>query len=160
MHGEKDILGNKNTMQTDIAALKKISRTVFSLTCPLEHEWIIKPSYARGNRLRSIAVANKHASIKGMPVVTDEENSQIVKRLLAMRGIRSIKQQKAWGDDNLHVKPAVVSFKGGTDWLYKDSKDEKMANWVMKGCDGGTAWNNMQAIKLRHMGCPGCGKND
>ena len=37
-------------------------------------------------------------------------------------------------------------------------KDEKLATWVMKGCDGETAWNNMQAIKLRHMGRPGCDK--
>ena len=46
--------------------------------------------------------------------------------------------------------------KGGTKWLCNDMKDEKLANWVTKGCDGGTAWNNMQVIKLRHMGCPCC----
>ena len=94
MDDGKDVLGNKNTLQKEVAAFKKISRKVFMLTCPADKEWIIKPSNTRRNRLRSIAVANKHASIKGMPAMTDEENKQIVKRLLAMRGIRNPKLKK------------------------------------------------------------------
>ena len=95
LNDDKDVLGNKNTLQKDVAAFKKLSLNVFNMTCPPEDERIMKPSYARRNRLRSIAVSNKHASIKGMPVITDEENSQIVKRLLSMRGLRSPKQKKA-----------------------------------------------------------------
>ena len=110
------------------------------------------------HRLRPIAIANKHASIKGMPVVRDKQNSQIVTRLRAMRGIHNLKQKKAWEDGNLYAKPAVLSLRGGTKWLCDDTKDEKLVNWVMKGCDGETAWNNLHVIKLRHMGCPECNK--
>ena len=69
MDYDQDPLANKNTLQKEVAAFKKTSRTVFTLACPGEKEWTIKPSATRKNRLRSIAVANKHASIRGMPVV-------------------------------------------------------------------------------------------
>ena len=110
----------------------------------------------RRNRLRSIAVSNKHASIKGMTVVIDEEDSQIAKRLLAMPGLRNPTQKKAWEDGNLFAKPTVISLRGGTKWIGNDNKDDKMENWVTKGHDGEFAWNNRHVIKLRHMGCPGC----
>ena len=118
----------------------------------------IKPSTTRKNRLRSIAVANKHASIRGMPVVGDEENKQVVKRLLALRGIRSIKQKTVWDEGNLHLKPTVISLKGGTRTISTDDKDEKLTNWVAKGFHGEPAWSNMHAIRLRHMSCPKCSK--
>ena len=158
MNDAEDVLGNKDTLQKDIAAFKKLSRTVFNPTCPPEHEWVMKPSSTRQNRLRSIAVANKHASIRGMPAITDKENRQIVKRLMAMRGIRNPKQKKAWGDGNLFVKPAVISLRGGAKWIGNDDNDEKMANWVTRGLDGEEAWNNLNVIKLRYMACPGCNK--
>ena len=91
-----------------------------------------------------------------MPVANDEENSQIAERLLAMRGLRNPKQKKAWGDGNLFATPTVISLRGGTKWIGNDNKDEKMENWVTKGHDGESAWNNLHVIKLRHMGCPGC----
>ena len=47
LNDDKDVLGNNNTLQKDVAAFKKLSRNVFNLTCPLEHEWIMKPSNAR-----------------------------------------------------------------------------------------------------------------
>ena len=63
---DQDPLANKNTLQKEVAAFKKTSRKVFMLACPAENEWAIKPSTTRKNRLRSIAVANKHASIRGI----------------------------------------------------------------------------------------------
>ena len=95
LHHIADILGNKNMLQKDLAAFYKFTRDVFCHTCPPEHEWIIKPSYARTNRLNKLYISDKHASINGMPNVTDEENAQIVKRVVAMRGIHAKKQQTA-----------------------------------------------------------------
>ena len=63
-----------------------------------------------------------------MPVITDDEISQIVKRLLAMRGLRNPKQKKAWEDGNLFAKSAVTSLRGGTKWISNDNKDENMEN--------------------------------
>ena len=85
MDYSKDALANKNTLQKEVVAFKKINRKVFMMACLAEKEWILKPSNTRKNRLRCIAVANKHASIRGMPVINDEEHKQIAKRLIAMR---------------------------------------------------------------------------
>ena len=154
----KDVLVNKNNLQKEMAAVKKISRKVFMMSCPAEKEWILKPSNTRRNRLRCLAIANKHASIKGMPIIMDEENKQIVKRLLAMRGSRNPKQKKLWDEGNLYLSPAVVSLKGGAKWINTDDNDEKLANWVAKGHHGEMAWSNMHAIILRRLSCPGCSK--
>ena len=72
-----------------------MTRDVFNHNFQPEDEWAIKPSNARSNRLRIITIANKHVSIKGMPRVTDEENAQIAKRLIAMRGIHAKEQRQA-----------------------------------------------------------------
>ena len=156
MNRSEDALANKNTLQKEVAAFKKLSRRVFSLTCPAEKEWMIKPSTTRRNRLREIAVANKHASIRGMPIMCKTENKQIVKRLLALRGVRTVKQKKLWEDGNLQLKPTVISLKGSTKVISINDKDELLTNWVAKGFHGEDAWSNMHAIKLRHMSCPGC----
>ena len=156
LNDDADTLANKNTLQRDLAAFKKMTRDVFNYTCPPEDEWVIKPSNARSNRLRTITIANKHVSIKGMPRVTDEENAQIVKSLIAMRGIHAKKQRQAWDDDNLYAKPAALTLRGGTKWLSSDMKDDKLPNWVTKGVDGEDARNNLHVIKLRHMRCSGC----
>ena len=136
MDYSEDALANKNSLQKEVAAFKKLSRKVFMLACPADKEWIIKPSTTRKNRLRNIAVANTHASIKGMPIVCEEENKQIVKRLLALRGIRSIKQKKVWEDGNLYLKPTVISLKGGTTNISTNDKDEQLTNLVAKGYHG------------------------
>ena len=81
-----------------------------------------------------------------------------MKRLLAMRGLRNPKQKKVWEDGSLFAKPTVISLRGGTKWVGNDNKDEKMENWVTKGHDGESAWNNLHVIKLRHMGCPAANK--
>ena len=153
---KEDVLGNKNSLQKDVADFKRISRKVFLTACPIEDEWVLKPSTTRRNRLKSIAVANKHASIKGMPLIIDEENKQIVKRILAMRSIRSAKMKKVWEEGNLKIKPAVISLKGGSRWLKNDDKDEKMENWVTKGFHGEAAWSSLHETKLKHMYCPIC----
>ena len=71
-----------------------------------------------------------------MPIVCEEENKQIVKRLLVLRGIRSIKQKKVWEDGNLYLKPTVISLNGGTKHISTNDKDEQLTNWVAKGYHG------------------------
>ena len=71
MQEEADTLRNKNMLQKDMAEFKRHARDVFCHTCPPEHEWRIKPSYTRVNRLRDLTISNKHASIKGIPRINE-----------------------------------------------------------------------------------------
>ena len=67
-------------------------------------EWILEPSLARANRLRTIGITNMHACIKGMPVVSDALNHQIAEYIVRLQGhMSSKKAQHVFRNDNLYV---------------------------------------------------------
>ena len=61
-------------------------------TVPEEHTWLFETSYVARNRLRRAAITNRQAAIRGIPYIEEEEATQIMKVLLALRG--SIKRNK------------------------------------------------------------------
>lgn len=50
-------------------------------------EWLVETSYTAKNRLRGAAVENKQAAIRGLPKVEEEDAMEIMKVIMATRGI-------------------------------------------------------------------------
>ena len=80
-------LSKAATLQTAIAKFKAHTRKIARHCTDRADEVHTKVSYARGNRLQSLAISNKHAGIMGAPVINKEDAELITKAIMAMRGI-------------------------------------------------------------------------
>ena len=60
-----------------------------------EDDWHVATSYSRANRLLPLGVTNKHAAIKGLPMLDDEEAKAVAREILLARGLLKTKKQKA-----------------------------------------------------------------
>ena len=81
------------------AAMKKFKAEVKLLKrhCVEEKdEAYLDTSYARANRLRPLAVTNKHAMLRGVPCISESEACTVTKAILAMKGIHQRKHKVAW----------------------------------------------------------------
>ena len=74
------------TLQTAIAGFKRRVRKIAKQCTKEEDEVYTSVSHARANMLQSLAITNKHAAIKGTPIIKEEDAKVIVKAILAMRG--------------------------------------------------------------------------
>ena len=84
-------LAKKETLQTELARFKKCMRKLAMECIDETQEWIFDTCYSRKNRLLQAAVSNKHAGIKGMPVLTQCEKELVMRILLEIKG-KSIKK--------------------------------------------------------------------
>ena len=73
--------------QTAIKKFKKRARRVALHCMKKKEEWNIHTCDARKNRLETIAISNKHAAIKGMPKLSDQDARKVNSAILAMRGV-------------------------------------------------------------------------
>ena len=80
-----EILKAKPSLQKELAAFKSITRKMATQCIDECDEWILQPCPSQENRLRKLAVANKHASIKGLPAVGIDDASQIAATILKLR---------------------------------------------------------------------------
>ena len=75
-------------------------------------------SYSQKNRLRTMGIVNKHAAIKGMPVLKDEEAKMMTQAILAMRGVNQRRMKELHEEGNLKLQEKVLVSKGAsTAWM-------------------------------------------
>ena len=60
-----------------------------------EDEWQVATSYSRVNRLLPLGITNKHAAIKGLPILDDDEAKAVAREILLAIGLLRNKKQKA-----------------------------------------------------------------
>ena len=123
MHSEQvqlSPLDDKQTLKHDIADFKSIMRKIATHCLKEEEEWLLSTCYGRANRLQQAAVGNKHAAVKGMPMIPDDEASHIMKTILVMKGAQSKKSRIAHekGELRLHRRP--LTYRGTAKHWHKE----------------------------------------
>ena len=98
MHSEKPKAKNGKAMLTpnpslksQIARFKADVRKLKLYCCDIEDAWIFQACKSPLNRLREVAITNKHAAILGMPRITKEDATAIVTNILAIKNATSTK---------------------------------------------------------------------
>ena len=144
------------SLQTAIKNFKRRTRKVALHCVRKEDEWNFHTCNARRNRLETIAISNKHAAIKGMPQMSDEDARRISSAILAMRGVNQRKKKQAHQDGNLKLHRRPLAYKGlSRAWLrnFTNIKDEE--DWTKAPM---TADEPSEAKRpLNQIGCPECG---
>ena len=113
-------------------------------------------SYSQKNRLKPLGIMNKHAAIKGMPVLGDEDAKMITQAILAMRGVNQKKQKQLHEEGSLKLQERVLASKGtATAWMRCLDLGQK-EDWTQEPAlpDGPMAAKRI----LRNITCPKCGK--
>ena len=77
-----------------------------------EGEWVVRTCYSRENRLKKVAVDNKHAAVQGMPKINTCEAESILNMILAMKGATSKKQKAEHEQGYLKLQPRPLTYKG------------------------------------------------
>ena len=95
-------------------------------------EWRLDTCYVIKNRLRTAAVENKQAAIKGILCISDEEASSITRMVLALRGINGKKQIEAWEKGELRAVPQKLKLQSlATGWQKATPMKE---DWIAEKC--------------------------
>ena len=95
---------------TKLANFKRACRRVAAdCTCE-DQEWVLATCYSRINRLGTAGIANKHAGIKGMPAMSEEEKDLTMQTLLELKGKGTKKHKSQHQMGNLHVKKAPFNY--------------------------------------------------
>ena len=142
-------------LQHEIARFKSNVRKI-SISCVHEEEeWKLQTSYRRTNRLKHLGISNKHASIRGTPAISEDDNGSIAKAILMMRGASTKKHKEAHekGELKLVVKP--FTYKGTSyNWLKVATKRDE--SWCEQPAQADPEEERTQ--KLSTIGCPLCTK--
>ena len=113
-------------------------------------------SYSQVNRLKPLGIDNKHAAIKGMPVLNDNEARMLTQAILAMRGVNQKKHKEQHEEGNLKLQIRTMAYKGTeTAWMRCLDLGEK-ENWIQESALPDGPMQNKQI--LRHISCPKCAK--
>ena len=148
-------LAKVETLQTAIAKFKARIRKVARRCTKEEDEMYSKVSYARENRLQSIAISNKHAGIVGMPIIKQEEAELIMKAILAMRGINQKKHKIQHEEGALELLPRPMAYKGTAHaWLRNLGKMEEYEDWTGKARNPEEQQHEQE--ELKDILCPQC----
>ena len=75
-------------------------------------------SYKQINRLKPLGIDNKHATIKGMPVLGEKDAKMLTQAILAMRGVNQKKHKDQHEEGNLKLQVRPMAYKGTeTAWM-------------------------------------------
>ena len=121
-----------------------------------EDEWHLHTCEARSNRMEELAISNKHAGIKGMPRLEEEEARKVTAAVLAMRGVNQRKQKQVHQEGNLKLHRRPLAYKGlSRAWLRNLNKARQEDDWTLKPkfIDKPA----VSRIPLKQIGCPECG---
>ena len=89
---------------------------------------MFKVSYGRENRLKPLAISNKHAKIRGTLKLSEEMQQKITEVILGMIGASSKKSRSAQEKGELRLAHRRLTYRGSSDaWLRKVDADR---NWV------------------------------
>ena len=112
----------------EIAAFKKVVRKINLHCVSQEDEWQLQTCYGRANRLKGVAVKNKHAGIQGLPKISLVEAEEIAKTILEMRGTRSKKQAEEHRKGLLRLKAKPFSYRRtNLNWT---NKLNRLEDWT------------------------------
>ena len=109
---EENPLQGHQSLQKAVAAFKVRCRRVRIFCLEEGDEEQLATSYSQKNRLRTMGIANKHAAIKGMPVLKDEEAKMMTQAILAMRGVNQRRMKELHEEGNLKLQEKVLASKG------------------------------------------------
>lgn len=125
---EGDPLRKIPMLQHQIAEFKKAVRKVKRFSTKPEDEWTFETCYANGNRLKDAAIENRQAAIKGLPFLGEGDAEDVMRMMLALRGVSSKKQMEAWQQGSLKVVPQRIRMqKMAAGWTKAMSSKE---NWI------------------------------
>ena len=89
-------------LQTAITFFKR-TRMVALHCVAKQDEWHCQTCQARSNRLEELAISNRHAAIRGMPKMIEQDAKRVTAAILAMRGVNQRKQKLIHQDGNLRL---------------------------------------------------------
>ena len=102
-----------------------------------------------------MGIVNKHAAIKGMPVLKCEDVKMMTQAILAMRGVNQRKMKEVHEEGNLKLQEKALASKGtSTAWMRSLELGNK-EDWTQEPAmpDGPEA----RKVTLREISCPKCG---
>ena len=112
---EHDPSRTDTTCTQSMQGFKSVVRWVTTHGVRAEDEWKLQTSYARLNRLAGLGVSNKHAAVRGMPVLTQTQAKAIATQIMRDKGHLAKKKDKmSWEAQNLYVFSGPFYFKRET----------------------------------------------
>ena len=158
LHGGKvtaNPMAKTLSLQTAIKQFKTRARKVAQHCIAKEDEWQLQPCEARKNRMEALAICNKHAGIKGMPRLNDQEAKRVTAAVLAMRGVNQKKQKLAHQEGNLKLHRRPMAYKGlSRAWLRNLTKASHQDDWTVRSKTPDKP--ESAKIPLKRIGCPKC----
>ena len=100
----------KETLLTKLANFKKTCRRFAADCTHEEQEWVLDTCYSRINRLSAAGVANKHAGVKGMQALGEDEKDLTMMTMLELKGKGSKKQKEQHQGGKLVIKKAPFKY--------------------------------------------------
>ena len=101
----------KGNLQKEIAQFKKDLKQVTVFCCEVENEWMFQTCKSPQNRLLPCAIVNKHAGIRGMPAINEDEAKEIAKMVLRLKGVSSRTQLEALKEGRLKIPRKKLTYK-------------------------------------------------
>jgi hypothetical protein len=95
-----------------------------------DDEKYLDTSYARANRLRPLAITNKHTMLRGRPCIEEADASTISKAILAMKGIHQRKHRAAHEEGRLMLRPKRLSYQGSTHAWARNISINDFEDWT------------------------------
>ena len=118
-------------------------------------DWIFDTCYRRKNRLLQAAVSNKHAGIKGMPVLTQCEKELVMKILMEMRGKGTRKHEEAHRTGKLQFCKAPLRYGLQADPI--EARSGSLTDWTNAPA-ANVIFGTAAPKTLCEVYCPECGQ--
>ena len=74
------------SLQTAIKQFKRRTRKVAMRCTQKEEDWHLQTCEGRRNRMEELAISNKHAGVRGIPQLDEEQSKTVTSAVFAMRG--------------------------------------------------------------------------
>ena len=114
-------------MQTALADFKRRMRKVIKHNVREEDEKYFLTSYARVNRLKEMAVLNKHAAITGLPKLSEAMAKEVAKAIILLKGMYQKKHRIAHEEGSLNLLPKPMAYKGSAEaWCLRMANRENL----------------------------------
>ena len=127
-------------------------KSVVTFCCEVEDESLSKTCASRQNRMADLAISIKHACIKGMPEIDENDAKMIAKAVLGLKGVNSKAQQEAQKAGRLRMQAKKFSYRITAD---PRTFMEQQEIWTCKP----TVYDNKLEAKwltLVDVFCPSC----
>ena len=120
------------TSNQSMANFKAAVRWTAARGIAKEDDCHFSTSYARSNRLSPLGITNKHAAIKGLPILDEDEAKAVAKDIMLAKGLLKTKSRKR------HMKKVCCKV-----LLGHFISEENCKKWMCKICcqtDRQRAW--------------------